>query len=60
MFVRCDLDRAWGFTLHAGVDKGVFLDPRINDIIARVQRGDVPVGQSGYYDLVFPAFFEPE
>ncbi len=59
-FLRCDLQRAWGFNLHAGVDKSVFLDPRIDDIITRIQLGDAPAGQCGYYDLVFESFCEPE
>jgi hypothetical protein len=59
-FSRCDLDRSWGFNLHAGVEKHRFLEPRIKDIIDRVQRGDTPQGQCGYYDLVFESFFELE
>lgn len=60
VFLRCDLDRSWGFSLHAGVDKSVFLDPRIKDVIARVERGEAPLGQCGYYDLVFQTFLEHE
>lgn len=53
---RCDLDRSWGFNLHAW-NKQVFHDPRIGDVIRCVQQGKIPPGQCGKPNLDFGAFF---
>jgi hypothetical protein len=52
---HCDLDRSYGFSLHAG-DKWAFGRPEMPAVLERVTAGDMPRGQCGKYDLDFQAF----
>jgi hypothetical protein len=56
---RCELDRSWGYSLHAW-DKQVFNHSRIGEVIRRIQDGRTPNAHCGQYNLNYSIFLTPE
>jgi hypothetical protein len=52
---RCELDRTWGYTLHAW-DKEVFQHAGIDDVLACIKDGTVPDAHCGQYNLDYDLF----
>lgn len=51
-FVRADLSSPRAWTLHPD-ERGPRFEAALPGMIARIEAGDVPAGQSGYYDVQF-------
>ena len=51
-FVRADLASTRAWTLHPD-ERGEPFEAALPDLIARIEKGDYPAEQGGYYDLQF-------
>ena len=51
-FVRADLASTRAWTLHPD-DRGERFEAALPTLIARIEKGDYPAEQGGYYDVQF-------